>query len=96
LIIWLAWQVSAVIGTLLGALVPASLGFDFAFPLSFMALMFGALRDRPTVVAALTGGFIAVLAKSLPYNTGLVLATFLGIIAGYVAESLKLKEEAAL
>ncbi|HNE04555.1 MAG TPA: AzlC family ABC transporter permease [Anaerolineales bacterium] len=96
LIIWLAWQVSAVIGTLLGALVPASLGFDFAFPLSFMALMFGALRDRPTVVAALTGGFIAVLAKSLPYNTGLVLATFLGIIAGYVAESLKLKEEAVL
>ncbi|MFM8876037.1 MAG: AzlC family ABC transporter permease [Anaerolineae bacterium] len=94
LTIWLAWQVSAVVGTLLGALVPASLGFDFAFPLSFMALMFGALRDRPTVVGALTGGFIAVLAKGLPYNTGLVLATFLGIVAGYVAESLKQKAEA--
>ena len=94
LIIWVAWQVSTVIGTLLGALVPTSLGFDFAFPLSFMALMFGALRDRPTVVAALTGGFIAVLAKGLPYNTGLVLATFLGIVAGYFAESLKLKAEA--
>lgn len=94
LTIWVAWQVSAVVGTLLGALVPASLSFDFAFPLSFMALMFGALRDRPTVVAALTGGFIAVLAKGLPYNTGLVLATFLGIVAGYVAESLKQKAEA--
>ncbi len=89
LTIWITWQISAIIGALLGALVPASWGFDFAFPLSFMALMFGALRDRPTVIAALAGGIIAVLAKGLPYNTGLVLATFLGIAAGYAAESLK-------
>jgi 4-azaleucine resistance transporter AzlC len=87
--IWVAWQISAMIGALLGALVPATWGFDFAFPLSFMALMFAALRDRPTVVAALTGGIIAVLGKGLPYNTGLVLATFLGIAAGYFAESMK-------
>lgn len=87
LTVWVAWQISAVIGSLLGALVPASWGFDFAFPLSFMALMFGSLRDRPTVVAALTGGIIAVLAKGLPYNIGLVLATFLGIAAGYLVEN---------
>ncbi len=95
LTIWVAWQVSAIIGALLGSLVPASWGFDFAFPLSFMALMFGALRDRPTVVAALAGGLIAVLAKGMPHNTGLVLATFLGIAAGYFAESLNPKQEAA-
>jgi 4-azaleucine resistance transporter AzlC len=89
LIIWVAWQISAVIGALLGALVPASWGLDFAFPLSFMALMFAALSDRPTVVAALVGGIIAVLAKGLPYNIGLVLATSLGIAAGYLAESMK-------
>jgi 4-azaleucine resistance transporter AzlC len=93
--IWVAWQISAAIGALLGALVPASWGFDFAFPLSFMALMFAALRDRPTVIAALTGGIIAVMAKGLPYNTGLVLATFLGIAAGYFAESMKPKKEVA-
>lgn len=92
LIIWVAWQISAIIGALLGSLVPASWGFDFAFPLSFMALMFAALRDRPTVIAALAGGLTAVLAKGLPYNTGLVLATSLGIAAGYLAESLNLQK----
>ncbi|MFN8414667.1 MAG: AzlC family ABC transporter permease [Anaerolineales bacterium] len=92
LTIWSAWQVSAVVGTLLGALVPTSWSLDFAFPLSFMALMFGALRDRPTVVAALAGGIIAVMAKGLPYNIGLVLATFFGIAAGYWAESLVTKQ----
>jgi predicted branched-subunit amino acid permease len=92
LTVWVAWQISAIIGSLLGALVPASWGFDFAFPLSFMALMFAALRDYPTVVAALVGGIIAVLAKGLPYNTGLVLAMSLGIAAGYFAESLKTQQ----
>jgi len=93
LLIWVAWQISAMIGALLGPLVPASLGFDFAFPLSFMALMFAALRDRPTVIAALTGGIMAVLGKGLPYNIGLVLATILGITAGYWAEILKAQQE---
>ena len=93
LTIWVAGQISAAIGALLGSLVPASWGFDFAFPLSFMALMFSALRDRPTVIAALAGGIIAVLAKGLPYNTGLVLATFLGIAAGYLTENLNIRQE---
>jgi predicted branched-subunit amino acid permease len=87
LTIWVVWQISTGVGALLGALVPASWGFDFAFPLSFMALMFAALSDRPTVTAALVGGGVAVLAKGLPYNTGLVLAISLGIAAGYFAES---------
>jgi predicted branched-subunit amino acid permease len=96
LTIWVTWQVSTMIGALLGALVPASWGFDFAFPLSFMALMFAALRDRPMVIAALTGGIIAVLAKGLPYNIGLVLAIFLGISAGYLTEGLKPRQGVAL
>jgi 4-azaleucine resistance transporter AzlC len=92
LTIWIAWQISAMVGALVGALVPASWGFDFAFPLSFMALMFAALRDYPTVAAALAGGIVAVFAKGLPYNTGLVLAISLGITAGYLAENLKLRQ----
>jgi predicted branched-subunit amino acid permease len=83
----LTWNISAIAGALLGALVPESWGLDFAFPLSFMALMFAALKDRPGVLAALVGGTSAVLAKGLPFNLGLVLAALLGIGAGVLAES---------
>jgi predicted branched-subunit amino acid permease len=85
----LTWLASATAGALLGTLVPESWGFEFAFPLSFMALMFAALRDRPTVVAALVGGLVAVLTHSLPYNLGLILAALLGIASGVLAESLR-------
>jgi predicted branched-subunit amino acid permease len=94
--IWSTWQISAIGGSLLGTLIPSSWGFDFAFPLSFMALMFAALRDRPTVLAALTGGCFAVLAKGLPYNLGLVLAALLGITAGLLAETRKTQKELTL
>lgn len=83
------WLVSAIIGAALGTLIPPSWGFEFAFPLSFMALMFAAIKDRPSVVAAVVGGGIAVLAKGLPYNLGLILAATLGIAAGMLAENLK-------
>ena len=87
-VMWLTWQVSAITGALLGTQVPKSWGFDFAFALTFMALMFAAIKDRPTLVAALAGGMIAVLAKGLPYNLGLVLGSVLGIAAGMLAENM--------
>jgi predicted branched-subunit amino acid permease len=95
--IWLTWIISAIVGALLGTLVPESWGLEFAFPLSFMALMFAALKDRPAVIAALVGGTIAILTKGLPYNLGLVLAALLGIGAGVLAENVaerKLQEAA--
>jgi predicted branched-subunit amino acid permease len=90
--IWLAWIISAIVGALLGTLVPESWGLEFAFPLSFMALMFAALKDRPAVIAALVGGTSAILAKGLPYNLGLVLAALLGIGAGILVESISNKQ----
>jgi len=89
LTVWLTWQVSAIAGSLLGTLIPAAWGFDFAFPLSFMALMFAALSDRPTVAAAVAGGLTAVMGKGLPYNIGLVLAALVGISSGLLAENMQ-------
>lgn len=91
--IWLTWITSSVAGALLGTLVPESWGLDFAFPLSFMALMFAALKDRPGVLAALVSGSCAILFKGLPYNLGLVLAATLGISAGVMAERHAEKKE---
>ena len=90
--VWLTWILSAIAGALLGTLIPESWGFDFAFPLSFMALMFAALKDPPTVLAAIVGGVSAVLAKGLPYNLGLILAATLGIAVGLLAESVLTKQ----
>jgi len=91
-VVWATWNASAIAGAILGTLVPGSWGLDFAFPLSFMALMFAALKDRPGVVAALVGGLSAIFAKGLPYNLGLVLAALLGVGAGLWVENISEKK----
>ncbi len=92
--IWLGWQAATVAGALLGSRLPLGWGLDFAVPLTFMALLVPAIRDRPTVAAAVAGGAVAVLAHDLPWNLGLILGALAGIAAG-VLTSMALREEAA-
>lgn len=83
---WLTWMTATSVGVLVGAQVPPAWGLDFAIPLTFMALLFPMLRDRPSLLAALVGGALAVALRALPLNLGLVTASLAGIAAGAVAE----------
>jgi len=44
------------------------------------------LRKRPVLVAALVAGTVAMLARSLPYKLGLMLAAGCGVVAGVLSE----------
>lgn len=81
------WQIGTAVGIFLGAQIPASWSLDFAMPLTFLALVFPALKDRPAALAAAAAGLTAVLAAPLPYNLGLIIAALTGIFVGYLAES---------
>jgi 4-azaleucine resistance transporter AzlC len=82
---WGTWQVSSLFGVLLGTGVPDGWSLDFAIPLVFMALLFPAIKDRGTTVAAVTAAVGAVAFFSLPLNLGLLVATAMGLTAGAVA-----------
>jgi 4-azaleucine resistance transporter AzlC len=84
--LWSSWQVSTAVGIFLGTQVPASWGLDFTLALTFIALVFPALRDRATTAAALSAGAVAVLASGLPYKLGLMAAALVGVLAGLVLE----------
>lgn len=83
--VWVVWMVCTVVGVVLGAQIPAEWSLDFTIPLTFMALLFPAMRDRPAVLAAIVAGLAAVLAQGLPYNLGLIGAALAGIITGVMA-----------
>lgn len=85
--LWVTWQVGTVAGLVLGASVPASWSLEFAIPLTFMALLFPAIDDRPSAVAALVGGTVAVVAAPLAFNLGLIVAAVSGIAAGLFVET---------
>jgi 4-azaleucine resistance transporter AzlC len=86
LTLWTGWQISTAIGIFLGAQIPAAWGLDFTLALTFIALVFPVIRDKPTLLAALAAGVTSVLAAGLPYKLGLVTAALVGIMAGMLAE----------
>ena len=86
LTLWSAWQASTAVGIFIGAQIPASWPLSFVLPLTFIALVVPALKDRAGVAAALVAGLVGLLAINFPYKTGLLLAALIGIITGLVIE----------
>ena len=84
--LWLNWQVSTAIGVFLGASIPENLSLDFALPLTFIAMIVPVMKKFPVVAAALSAGITALLAYSLPYKLGLILAALAGIVVGTFLE----------
>ncbi|MFL7870816.1 MAG: AzlC family ABC transporter permease [Anaerolineales bacterium] len=87
--LWTCWQLCTAAGILLGATLPESWPLDFALPVTFIALVIPALKDRPALAAAVTAGIVALLAYRLPYKLGLMLAGLLGILIGTWLEGRK-------
>lgn len=86
LTLWTSWQISTAAGLLVGARLPASWPTGFFLPLTFIALVVPALRDRASVVAAAVAGMVGLAASGLPLKTGLLLAAVAGIAAGMLSE----------
>jgi 4-azaleucine resistance transporter AzlC len=84
--LWIVWQIGTVVGVVLGAGVPDAWGLTFAVPLVFLALLVPAMKDRPTTVAGVAGGAVAVVAAGLPLNLGLLVGALCGVAAGLVTE----------
>ncbi|MFB6300623.1 MAG: AzlC family ABC transporter permease [Halobacteriales archaeon] len=83
---WVMWQVGTVVGILLGVRVPPEWQLEFAVPLVFMTLLFGAIEDRATAGAAIVAGIVAIGGAAFPFNLGLPTAALLGIAAGLTIE----------
>ena len=89
LTLWISWQLSTAAGILLGTTLPESWPLDFALPVTFIALIFPTLKDRPAIAAALTAGTVALFAHDLPYKLGLMFAGLLGILVGTMLDGRK-------
>ena len=85
--LWFNWQVSTAFGIFLGKALPEEWPLDFALPLTFIAMVVPILKNRPMIAAAVSAGLVALLAFSLPYKLGIILAALTGIIVGTMLES---------
>ncbi len=86
LTLWTCWQITTAAGIFLGAQVPPSWGLDFTMTLTFIALVFPVINDRPSLLSAISAGAVALLARGLPYKLGMIVAALVGIAVGLGSE----------
>ena len=87
LLLWSSWQLTTLVGAVIGPAVPESLPLGFAVPLVFLVLLVPAVTDRPSLVAALGGGLGAVLAAELGAgHTSIIIGALAGIVSGALAD----------
>ncbi len=87
--LWTTWQVSSAVGIFLGGSIPSSWPLGFALPVTFIGMVVPVLRDKALVGSALSAALVALLANSLPYRLGLILAACAGLLVGVYLEGRK-------
>ncbi|UDY35314.1 AzlC family ABC transporter permease [Dermatobacter hominis] len=86
--LWTTWQISTIVGILVGNAVPPEIHLEFAVPLAFLVLLVPTLVGRPSLVAAGVGGLVAVLAAELGAGpTSIMIGSVAGIVAGALVDS---------
>jgi 4-azaleucine resistance transporter AzlC len=80
--LWVCWQVTTAAGIIAGQQFPESWSLDFAFVVTFIAIIVPTLKDRPSLAAAAVAGTVAIAGFDWPYRTGLFTAALCGMAAG--------------
>ena len=63
---WICWQISTILGIILGSFIPDELGLKFAVPLTFIAILIGELRKVDHVIVILVSGISSLLFFEAP------------------------------
>jgi 4-azaleucine resistance transporter AzlC len=87
LALWTSWQISTAVGIFLGTQVPESWGLDFTLPLTFIALVVPALKDRAGIVTAAVASLAALAFFSFPYKLGLIASALVAVAIGLWVET---------
>ena len=69
----------AMLGIVIGPVIPASWQIGFIVPLMFLAIILRTVSDRPAIMAAVIAAAVAVAARDLPYGANVIVATVAGI-----------------
>jgi 4-azaleucine resistance transporter AzlC len=97
LLMYTNWNLWTLVGVLFGSRFEnaTAWGLDFAMVVTFIGIVVPMLVNRPMIACAAVAGSIGVLANGLPHNLGLLLASVLGIAAGYALETAQKQNELA-
>ena len=91
---WIIWQVSTILGIILGSIVPEELGLSFTISLTFLALLIGDFRKFKNIIVMLVSGIVAIAGYTLiPFKAYIIVAAFSALMVAALLTLIDLKKK---
>ena len=90
---WTVWQLSTVLGILLGSVVPEELGLSFTISLTFLALLINDFRKFKNIIVMLVSGIIATIGyNTIPFQAYIIVAAISALLVAALLTLITLKK----
>ena len=78
--LWICWQISTLIGIILGSFVPEEIGLKFAIPLTFIAIVVQDLKKIDHVIVMFISGVSSLIFLNAPFKSYIIIAPIIALI----------------
>jgi len=78
---WIIWQISTILGIVLGSVVPEELGLSFTISLTFLALLISDFRKFKNIIVMLVSGLTATIGFNIiPFKAYIIVAALTALV----------------
>jgi len=82
--LWVTWQLTTIIGILLGSVVPEELGLTFTIPLTFIALLINYFRKIDHIIVIVVSGVLSVIMYDAPFKSYIIFSSLISLLIAYL------------
>jgi len=91
---WTIWQISTILGIVLGSVVPDELGLSFTISLTFLALLINDFRKFKNVIVMLVSGIVATIGyNTVPFQAYIIVAAISALLVATLLTLINLKKK---
>ena len=90
---WTVWQISTVLGIVLGSVIPEELGLSFTISLTFLALLINDFRKFKNIVVMLVSGVVATIGyNTIPFQAYIIVAAISALLVAALLTLITIKK----
>ena len=90
---WTVWQISTVLGIVLGSVIPEELGLSFTISLTFLALLINDFRKFKNIIVMLVSGIVATIGyNTIPFQAYIIIAAIAALLIATLLTLITLKK----
>ena len=91
---WIIWQISTILGIVLGSVVPEELGLSFTISLTFLALLISDFRKFKNIIVMLVSGLTATIGFNIiPFKAYIIVAALTALVVAALLTLIDLEKK---